>query len=663
MSSPGLRILIRTLILVVAIVGIAKAQNLTAPRAITDPTRLESRSLSDFQPIALEKFFLTRQFDGAAWSPDGKQIAFTSNISGRLNIWTVPAEGGWPTQLTVGQQRQNSPVWSPDGKWIAYLSDTDGDELWDIFLANTKTGEVTNATMSPRTEESTPSWSPDSKRIAYSVRPKEKPAYEIDVMDIASRKTIHVTQNTPEDRANYTPIWSRDGKYLAWTQQYADEKNSDVLVADIATGKIENLTNHGKDQLFTAAAWSPDGKSILVTSNAKNGFQNVALVDVSTKQIRWLTDDKWEMQAVEFTPDGKRALWTANVDGNYGVYLGDLASGKIEALPVGPGVNSMQDITGSAISPDGSRLLYVHDGATAPRALWVYDFATRKNTQVTEALLGGVRKDELVEPVLVHFPSKDAKFTLSAFVYMPYNIQRKAKYPAIVYVHGGPVDQSVNSFNPLLQYFANQGYIVIAPNYRGSSGYGKDFQDANRMDAGGAELQDIVEAAEFIKKSGYVDPKKLILMGRSYGGYLTMMGVTKYPDLWAAGVPIVPFVNWFTEYQNEDANIQASDRQFMGDPVANKELWTDRSPAFFVDRIKAPLQILAGGHDPRCPTSESQQLAEAVRKRGGKVQLKIYEDEGHMFSRIENILDAYKRVSDFLKTYVPSPGCGCSVYE
>jgi dipeptidyl aminopeptidase/acylaminoacyl peptidase len=122
-------------------------------------------------------------------------------------------------------------------------------------------------------------------------------------------------------------------------------------------------------------------------------------------------------------------------------------------------------------------------------------------------------------------------------------------------------------------------------------------------------------------------------------------------------------VNWFTEYKNEDPTLQASDREFMGDPVKNKDLWTDRSPAFFLDRVKAPLMILAGGNDPRCPKTEAQQVADSIRKRGGKAQLKIYDNEGHAFSRIENILDAYQRVSDFLKTFAPSPGCGCSVFE
>jgi len=652
---------IASLTLIFLLTLAASAQNLSTPQAITDVSKIESPTLLDFKPIELDKFFLTRQFDGATWSPDGKEIAFASNISGRMNVWVVPAEGGWPRQLTVNEQRQESPVWSPDGKWIAFLSDKDGDELWDIYLVSPKSGEVKNVTMSSRSEEGRPAWSRDGRQIAYPTRPKDKPAYEIDVMDIKSQKTTHITQNTPADRYNQNPLWSPDGRLLAWTQEYADLQNADVMVAEVATGKIENLTNHAKGQIFQAAAWSPDGKTILITSDAKNGFLNVGLLDVASKQIKWLTDEKWEMEAVDFTPDGKRAIWTANVDGSVSVHATELATGKSEELS-GGGVNSTDAIP-NPVSRDGSRLLYMHDVANSPRAVWVYDFASKKPQPVTHALLAGVSEKELVEPKLAHFPSKDGKYTLSAWVYMPYNIQPDHKYPAIVYVHGGPDDQSTSSFYPLLQYFVNLGYVVIAPNYRGSTGYGRDFQRANHMDAGGAELQDVVDAAEFIKKSPYVDPKNIVLMGRSYGGYLTLMGVTKFPDEWSAAVPIVPFANWFTAYQNEDATLQASDHQFMGDPVTNKQLWTDRSPAFFVDRIKAPLLILAGGHDPRCPKTESEAMAQAIRKHGGKVQLKVYEDEGHVFSKTENILDAYKRVSDFVKTYAPSPGCGCSVYE
>jgi dipeptidyl aminopeptidase/acylaminoacyl peptidase len=152
-------------------------------------------------------------------------------------------------------------------------------------------------------------------------------------------------------------------------------------------------------------------------------------------------------------------------------------------------------------------------------------------------------------------------------------------------------------------------------------------------------------------------------MGASYGGYLAMMAVTKAPEIWAAAVPIVPFVNWFTEFQNEEPTLQEYDRLFMGDPVKNKALWEDRSPINFIDRITAPLLLLAGENDPRCPPSEAKQVADAIRKHGGSAQLKIYANEGHSFSRLENQIDAYRRASDFIKSHVPSPGCGCTVFE
>jgi dipeptidyl aminopeptidase/acylaminoacyl peptidase len=267
----------------------------------------------------------------------------------------------------------------------------------------------------------------------------------------------------------------------------------------------------------------------------------------------------------------------------------------------------------------------------------------------------------MVEPFLVHYPSRDGKWTISAFVYVPHNAPRDRTHPAIVYVHGGPTSQAVNSFNRVVQYFANQGYVVIAPNYRGSSGYGKEFMDANRFDMGGGDLEDVLAAADWIQRTGYVDPKKLVVMGGSYGGYLSMMAVTKAPEVWAAGVPIVPFVNWFTEVHNEDPWLREYDLATMGDPAKNKALWEDRSPANFVDRIKAPLLLLAGGNDPRCPKSESQQIADAIKKRGGTVELKVYENEGHGFARLENQIDASTRVAEFLRKYVPAPPCGCTL--
>ena len=649
--------------IVIVVSTLALAQTLPAPRAVTDPKQIASKPNAQVEKnLSIEKLYMTRAIGGTAWSPDGKTIAFISNISGRNNLWLVPAEGGWPAQLAISDQRQAAPAWSPDGKWIAYQSDYDGDEQWDIFLVSPKTGQVVNLTNTREIAEENPSWSPDGRYLAYMVKPKASSVFEIDVYDMLMRQVRHITSGTPKDKLNFNPTWSKDGKWIAYTQRQAKGTDSNIFIADVASGKSTLLTPHNGEQLYAANAISPDAKKLLLTSNAGNGFDNVGLLDVASKKIDWLTQDKWEVSGGEFSPDGRYVTWTANVDGNTDIYLHDLAGGKNTVLPLPKGVNSPGG-SESAFTRDGSRLLYYHNGPNAPNDVWVYDLASSKSRQVTRSLVAGVRSEDMVEPYLVHYPSRDGKWTISAFVYAPYNLPRNAQHPAIVYVHGGPAAQTVNSFNRFVQYVANQGYIVIAPNYRGSTGYGKEFRQANLFDMGGGDLQDVLAAADWIKQTGYIDPKKLILMGGSYGGYMTMMGVTKAPELWAAGVPIVPFVNWFTEIQNEDPVLQQWDLATMGDLEKDKARYQDRSPINFVDQIKAPLLLLAGGHDPRCPKTESQQVVDAIKKRGGVVDYKVYENEGHGFARVENQIDAYRRVADFLKSHVPPADCGCSLNE
>jgi dipeptidyl aminopeptidase/acylaminoacyl peptidase len=642
------------------------SQTLVPAKAITDPKQIVSKFDVNVEQgeesLSLPRLYMTRQVGDTAWSPDGKSIVFVANITGRNNLWIVPAGGGWPTQLTVSDQRQSNPAWSPDGKWIAYQSDYDGDEQWDIFLASPKTGQVVNVTKTREIAEENPVWSPDGRYLAYMVKPKTSSSHEIDVYDTLQREVKQVTTNTPADKLNANPIWSQDGKFIVYTQDEAKGTNSNVFMAEVATGKSKLLTPHEGEKLFAANDVSPDGKRLLITSNGNNGFENAGLLDIASQKIEWLTEEKWQVSGGHFSPDGKSVTWAANVDGNVDLYIHNLTSGKTTKLPLPEGMNSFGGAE-SAFTRDGSRLLYYHSGANAPNDAWVYDLATGKSLEATNSLMAGIPAAHFVEPFLVHYPSRDGKWTISALVYVPRNMQRNAQNAAIVYIHGGPASQTVNSFNRFIQHIVNQGYMVIAPNYRGSTGYGEEFQRANLFDMGGGDLQDVLAATDFLKATGYPDPKKLAVMGGSYGGYLTMMAVTKAPELWAAGVPIVPFVNWFTEIQNEDPVLQQSDRATMGDPEKNPDFFRERSPFFFVDQIKAPLLLLAGGHDPRCPKEETVQVADVIKKRGGVADYKIYEDEGHGFSRVENQIDAYQRVTNFLKAHVPPADCGCKLTE
>ena len=668
-------------VLLFLISGLARlglAQTLPEPKAITDPKQIASKPNAQVEPrsLTIDKLYMTRQVGSSTWSPDGRSIAFASNMSGRNNIWVVPSDGGFPTQLTVSDQRQTAIAWSPDGKWIAYQSDYDGDEQWDIFLVSPKTGKVVNVTQTREIAETNPTWSPDGRYLAYEVKPKTSAAVEIDIYDMVMREVKHLTTNTAQDKGNYSPIWSKDGKYIVYTQAQAKGTDSNIFIADVATGRNTLLTPHDGEKDYFANDMSsrliPDGREVLLTSNAANGYYNIGLLVVGTKgemngvfkpgEIKWLTKDKWEVSGGEFSPDGKRVTFTANVDGNQEIYLHDLNTGKSTVLTLPKGLN---EPSGGhlAFSPDGTHLLCHHSGPTAPGDLWINHLASGKSQQITHSLVGGIRSEDMVEPYLVHYPSRDGKWTISAFLYVPYNMARNGQNAAIVYIHGGPTSQSMNSFNRFIQFAVNQGYMVLAPNYRGSTGYGKDFQQANLFDMGGGDLQDILAGVDWIKQTGHLDPKKIAVMGGSYGGYLSMMAVTKSPEVWAAGVPIVPFVDWFTEIENEDPALQQYDKATMGDPAKNQALLQDRSPINFIDNIKAPLLLLAGGNDPRCPKSQTQQVVDAIKKRGGTVDYKVYDNEGHGFARVENQIDAYKRVANFLLAHVVPADCSCSLNE
>ena len=632
------------------------------PAVVTNPQQVVSPRKDDLQNFTVEKLFSTRLIGGSSWSPDGKQVAFIANISGRNNLWLVPAAGGWPVQLTVSDQRQASPAWSPNGKWIAYTSDQDANGQWDIFVLPLATGETLNVSNTPAISAESPAWSPDSRYLAWQAKPQTSSTYEIELFDMLFRRRRALTTNTPKEFGNFQPVWSHDGKRIAYTRIRSDKREASVHVVEVATGKDANLPPHDGERWDTVAAWSPDDKKLLVTSDALNGFRNVALLDLASKQVEWLTRNDADSEAGGFSPGGRYITWTTTINGNQQIFLHHMSAKRTEPLKLPTGVNRLGG-SEAAFSRAESRLLYYRDGPQAPNGLWVMNLASRESQPLTHELVGGIRGEDMVEPRLVQFPSRDGKFSISAWVYVPYNQIKNGQVPAVVFLHDGPQAQAMNSFNPAIQFLANQGYFVIVPNYRGSTGYGKQFQDANRSDPGGGDLQDVLAAADWIVKTGYVDPKKLIVMGSGYGAYLTLMAVSKSPDTWGAGIAFFPAVNWSTVVRNEDPLQREYDRALLGNPGANQALWQDRSPINFLDRIKAPLLLLAGGADPRCSKQELHQVADAVRKNGGKIQLKIYEDESNGFAHLTNEIDAWKQVAGFLKFNVPAPGCGQAACE
>ena len=442
--------------------------------------------------------------------------------------------------------------------------------------------------------------------------------------------------------------WSHDSRYLALVRSN-DFADVDAVLLDVSTGRARLLTPHQGSKAYTPVAFSPDDRELLLISDARDGTAHLAILALGTDSLRWLDTGPWPVEAAGWSVRNTIA-YSANVDGRVATYL--VRADGSHRLRIGPpeGVTTFEEF-----SADGRLVLLSHSDATRPADLWVGSAVRDTVWQVTFAAAGGVDPADLAPSALVHYPTFDGR-TISAFVTVPFNLRRDGSNPAVVMVHGGPSGQWTDAFSREVAYFANHGYVVIRPNVRGSSGYGKAFEDLNNGDWGGGDLRDLVAAADFLVATGFVAHSKIAVLGGSYGGYLTLAALAFTPERWAAGVDLFGISSIVTLARTTDPLLLPYLTREMGRLDTAEARMRERSPLFRAADIRAPLLILQGDNDPRVPLAESRQIADAVRRRGGVVELVVYAGEGHGFGRIEDQLDSMRRAVEFLDRYVKGRG-------
>ena len=635
--------------------GALRAQS-TGPddRPLTDPKSVVSASNPAARPAPIDDLYYTRSVFGAAWSPDGQEIAFTSDMSGRFNLWKVRASGGWPVQLVQSDDRQYGAAWSPDGKWIVYQQDHAGNELWDLYAVPSAGGEVINLTNTPTIREQSPLWSHDGSTIAIGYKPKEGTNYDIALLDWKTRKVRKLTNEQQPGYAWSAVAWSADDKTI-----YAGRVNplftdADIYRIDVATGKVENLTAHQGTVRYLASSLSPDGSSLLLTSDAKGGYMNVALLDTATKKINWVTDLKWEASSGNFSPDGKSYTYVVNEDGLSDAYLADRSTNHAEKVDLPHGLNYFNG-NPNEFAPQSDRVIVSHEASNQPGDLWVYNLSNRRADQLTFSAIASLRATPLPSSQIVHYKSFDGKI-ITALLWVPFNLKRDGTNPALVLPHGGPTGQMVDYWNTDVAALVSRGYICIAPNPRGSTGYGLDFQKANFQDLGGGDLKDEIAGVDFLKATGYVDSRKIGITGGSYGGFMTLMAVGKTPDVWAAAVELFGIINWSSMLKSSDPSLNEYLKSLLGDPAANRKIYEDDSPITYIRNEKAPLLVLQGDNDPRVPKEEAQQVVEILKQEGRTVDVHYYANEGHGFVKRENQIDSIRRTIDWFDRYLMGKG-------
>ena len=460
----------------------------------------------------------------------------------------------------------------------------------------------------------------------------------------AVRQLTHET----DPKASWTEnAWSPDGQFLYATRSVGID-DSDIFRVDVATGKAEKLLDHAGKQLVRISAGSPDGRMLLITSNEKGGYDNVALLDVDSKKPRWLTDTQWSANGQAFTPDGGGAVYILNADGRLSTCFVDVKTMRESDRGIPTGMNLPAGAP-TPFLPDGSMLLS-HEDSSHPGEY--YRLAPDNSlTQITHNANADLQHAVLPNSQLVAYKSFDGKL-ISAFVWVPFNLKRDRSAAAVVMPHGGPTGQTADFFNGEAELLASRGMVVIAPNVRGSTGYGMDFQNANIKDLGGGDLKDEIAGVDFLKATGFIDPKRVGIWGGSYGGFMTLMAVGKTPEVWSAAVDEYGILNWLTMLQHEDPRLQEYEKSLLGDPEKDRAVYEAASPLKYIRNEKAPLLVLQGENDIRVPKEEAEQVVDILKSEGRTVDAIFFPEEGHGFVKREHQREELTRAVAWLQKYL-----------
>ncbi len=590
----------------------------------------------------IQQYLQIRSASGGTFTPDGKDLMFATNITGVSQLWRVAAAGGWPHQATFFE---DSVRWSsrpPRGDKMLFGKDKGGNERVQLHLIRPDgTGHV-QLTDNPKAIHAFGGWSPDGKAITYASNARNEAYFDIYTMDLATRRARRVLQH---DGTNYAAAWSPDGRYLVFSR-VDTPSNSNLWLLDLRTGHTRLLTPHQGNADYSPAGFGRDGRLYLTTDQGRE-FTGLASMDVRSGRMRFLTPDVADVEGVALNDQATRLTWLVNREGYSEAWVAGLGAAGAHKLPNLPkGVLSSPDW-----APDGRRLSLTFSGPAHTYDVWTYDLATSRFAQVTNSALAGVPRESFVAPSLVRYPSFDGR-KIPAFLYLPKGARRDGKLPTIVYVHGGPEGQERPDFASSFQYYISRGYALFALNIRGSVGYGRTYTHLDDVRKRKDAIRDVEHAVKWLRGSGWADPAKHVVMGGSYGGYMTLACLTMQPELWAAGVDTVGMSNLETFLENTGPWRRPLREAEYGSLARDRDFLREVSPIHHVHKIKAPLMVIQGANDPRVPKSEADQMVATLRAKGHPVEYLLFADEGHGVAKLPNRIKSFTATAAFLDKYV-----------
>ena len=603
---------------------------------------------------SMARFLNVRSASGASFSPDGARVSFITNISGVAQVWSVDSHGGWPDQLTFHDDRVAFAEYSPTGHRLVFGMDAGGNECVQLYLLSSDGSLLRPLTSEPDVIHTWGGWSPDGRQVAFASNSRDRTYFDVYVQDVDTGERRRVYQ---ADGMHSVAGWSPDGRQLVVSRSHGPS-NSNLYLVEIASGQASHLTPHQGDARYAALQWRSDMSGFYLVSDQGQEHLGLAFFDLERRSIQWLETPVWDIEpgvtdtrsllpGLALSPDQRLLAFTTNVDGYSKLTVREVGSGRDLDLPSLPsGV-----VTGLNWSPDGATLALVVVGSRHNADVWLLE-ATRATVRpLTYSSTAGIPREVFVEPELVRYRSFDRR-EVPAFYYRPQHPAPDGGYACVIYVHGGPESQYRPDFQPAIQYLVHRGYAVLAPNVRGSTGYGRTYAHLDDVELRMDSVRDLESAVQWLRESGRAHPERIAVMGGSYGGFMVLAAVTAYPDLWAAGVDFFGIANFETFLENTGPWRRRLREVEYGSLEANGNFLREVSPIHHVDRITAPMLVAQGMNDPRVPPIESAQIVEQLRVREIPTEYLTFPDEGHGFTKLQNRIAAYTAVADFLDAHV-----------
>jgi dipeptidyl aminopeptidase/acylaminoacyl peptidase len=593
------------------------------------------------------------QINGGSFSPNESKILINSKATGIFNAVEIDIKTGQQTPLTTSTDNAIfGQTYFPNDNRFVYLSNKGGNEIDHIYIKNMD-GSVMDIISDSTAKADFAGWSYDRKKMYYASNGRDKRYFDMFRVDVSQQKEGQLYPSSlvykNEKGLNVSAI-SIDDRYMALSESITTN-NSNMYVLDTQTGGLKLISEHKGDAQFNPQYFSMDGKQLIYLTDEGSEFAYLASYDLASGEKKKLEEAPWDIMYSYLSRNGKYRVVAVNNDARTEMKIYDQASGQVIAIPGLPA----GDITGVNISDSEKLMSFYVSSSQSPSNLFVFNFDSKEVKQLTNTMSKEVDPNDLVAGEVVRFKSYDG-LDIPCLLYKPKGLAEGEKAPAILMIHGGPGGQTRLNYSSMTQHLVNHGYVVLAVNNRGSSGYGKSFFAADDRKHGDADLKDCVESKKLLATLAYVDMDKVGIMGGSYGGYMTMAALTFTPEEFKVGVNLFGVTNWLRTLKSIPpwwASFRTALYTELGDPTtADSTALYNKSPLFFANKITKPFIVLQGSNDPRVLQVESDEIVAAAKKNGVPVEYVIFPDEGHGFVKKENNIETNERILKFLDQYL-----------